>query len=160
MRQARSSSHPRRCARKGCRALEVCDLVRQLDTFAELPAQALRRAAVHEAGHGLAAITLYVARSVSVTIGKRGDQLGLTVIEPNGHCQTRAVLERATRLAAYMVGQLGMGNTGSAPIYLGEEGMLTLLLTSHEEADEVRRILDDAAAAAKEIAPVPPRRSV
>lgn len=110
----------------------------------------------------MAATTLYVARSVSVTIGKRGDQLGLIVIEPNGHCQTRAVLERkiAAQLVAYMVGQLGMGDTGSAPIYHGEEGMLTLLLTSHEEADEVRRILDDAAAAAKEIAPVPPRRSV
>ena len=175
----------RRSARKGRRALEVSDLVRQLDTCAELPAQALRRAAVHEAGHALAAITLDVARSVSVAIGKRGDQLGMTVIEPNGHCQTRAVLERkiavqlagraaeteilgdfaagsgggvgsdlerATRLAAYMDGQLGMGNSGSAPIYLGEEGMITLLLTSHEEADEIRRILYDAAVAAKEIA--------
>lgn len=173
---ARIVREARRTAGRHRRAIEMGDLVARLDMSQDVPPVALWRASVHEAGHAVAAIQLDAARSVAVVLGRRGNQLGMTVSEPKSHCTTRSAIEtsivvrlsgraaeqvvlgdfsagsgggagsdieRATRLATSMVGELGMGPVEDEPVYISDD-MHAVIILNDVEGAEVRRILASA----------------
>jgi ATP-dependent Zn protease len=80
-----------------------------------LPADLVRRTAVHEAGHAFAAIHLGIARTVSVSIVRRGESLGATRIERVLQSQTRLVIEReiAVNLAGRAAEDVILGSVSS-----------------------------------------------
>jgi cell division protease FtsH len=60
----------------------------------DIPADVLRRIAIHEAGHATAAIALKVSRNVSISLVQRGQRSATTYFDPEMEALTREVVER------------------------------------------------------------------
>lgn len=154
----------RRIARDHGRALQLGDLVEMArGSASSLAPDLLHEVAVHEAGHGFMAIQSQLARTVSLTIGERGNSMGKTLFERVTH--TRETRETCLALARYILGgraaeQVLLGKVSSAAggadesdlshatsliaaaeasLGLGQSGSLIWL----GEPDETRRLLSD-----------------
>lgn len=94
----------RRAARHDGRSMTAADLKSAaLGPGDGMPADLLRRTAVHEAGHAFAALRFGVARSVAVSLVRRDDSLGATRIERIVQGQTREVIDR--EIAVHLAGR-------------------------------------------------------
>lgn len=106
----------RRSARHDGRAMTAADLKSAaLGPADAIPADLLRRTAVHEAGHAFAALRFGVARTVAVSLVRREDSLGATRIERVVQGQTRDVIDReiAVHLAGRAAEDVVLGSVSS-----------------------------------------------
>ncbi len=106
----------RRTARHDGRAMTTADLrSAALGPADAIPADLLRRTAIHEAGHAFAALRFGVARSVAVSLVRRDDSLGATRVERILQGQTRDVIDReiAVHLAGRAAEEVILGSVSS-----------------------------------------------
>lgn len=116
----------RRRARNAERPMQLEDLLRSIAPAEKRSSAELRRVAVHEAGHGIAAHVLGIAPVVCISIVQKGSMSGFTEIAHDGRIYTREQLEDlivhwlAGRAAEeVLLGEPGLGAGGSARSDLG-----------------------------------------
>ena len=111
----------RRRARHLDRSLALSDLIAVIDEdVPRLSPHHLKRIAIHEAGHAVAAILLEVFRDVGITLFRRGDSAGTTQCEPYDEAITCDVVERRIAVALagraaeqVLLGEVSAGSGGS-----------------------------------------------
>jgi ATP-dependent Zn protease len=90
----------RRRARAFKRPLQLDDLFAVLgEKLTDLPADYLKRIAIHEAGHAAAAIVLDVSSNVNVTLFHLGEEGAATFFDPRAEALTRKLVERRISVA-------------------------------------------------------------
>jgi cell division protease FtsH len=150
----------RRIARHAGRPLEVADLRAVLLPREDIPADALWRICVHEAGHAVAALAIPSGKLRRCIIGSKNGAAGLTLVEhDDGHVLTRQRIEgraifllsgRAAERVVTMADSFGAGGDdtsdlaqvtkmiGALHVSAGMGETIAYLAPHHEVLDAIR----------------------